>query len=110
MELIAPFVALQPIVQQVNILPWNKLVLEAGFGLNAAACVKGQIHSFFGVSINNISAPTQQQIFTDLAQLHSQTPGARGSAIELEFFPTQAVLAVPDAATAYPWRNNIAQV
>lgn len=64
----------------------------------------------FSLGIKNIDVATQASVFAKMVQFYDEFPAARGSTLEIEFFPTQAVLAVPDSATAYPWRDAQAQM
>ena len=110
MALIKPFLDLKPVVQEISVVPWNKLVSTAGFGLNADFCVKGSIYSMYGISATKVDAATYIDAFNELVHLWATVPAAIFSTIELEFFPNQAVVAVPDSATAYPWRSTQIQM
>ena len=110
LALLKPFFDLNPVVQEIKTMPWNRVVTTAGFGLNSAFCVKGNIHSMFSLAIKNIDVATQASVFAKMVQFYDEFPAARGSTLGIEFFPNQAVLAVPDSATAYPWRDAQAQM
>ncbi|KAF6225126.1 hypothetical protein HO133_010322 [Letharia lupina] len=110
MTLIKPFLDLQPVVQVVHTLTWSSLLETAGFALDASVCAKGKPHSGFATGVKNLSAPTFIDAFDKYGAMYAKYPETQGSVLEIEFFPTQAVLAVPDAATAYPWRAVNAQV
>ena len=110
LALLKPFFDLNPVVQEIKTVPWNRVVTTAGFGLNSAFCTKGNIHSMYSLGIKNIDVATHASVFERMVQFYDDYPDARGSTLEIEFFPTQAVVAVPDAATAYPWRDVQAQM
>lgn len=59
----------------------------------------------YSLGIDQIDVPTHISVLNKMVEFYEMTPGGRGSTLEIEFFPTQAVLAVPDAETAYPWRS-----
>lgn len=42
-----------------------------------------------------------------MTQYYHQYPDARGTTIDLKTFPNEAMVAVPDNASAYPWRDSI---
>lgn len=64
----------------------------------------------YSVGIKNIDVATHMSVFERIVQFYEDYPAARGSTLEIEFFPTQAVLATPESATAYPWRDFQAQM
>ena len=105
MELIQPFVDLKPATQIINTLPWNELVTKSGFGIDAMLAIKGQPHSIFASNLKNIDSSTWVEIFNKMNDFYASTPAARPSAIVLEVYSNAAVAAVPDGATAYPWRD-----
>lgn len=109
-RLIKPFLDLEPAVQVVHTLPWGNLIEKAGFGLNAPACIKGNPHSLFAAGVKNLSAPTFINAFNAYAEMYERYPETRASILEIEFFANQAVVSVPDAATAYPWRDINAHI
>lgn len=110
MDLIQPFLDLKPIAEEISTIPWNRLITTAGFGLDAAFCVNGGIHSMYGLGIKTIDVTTHVSVFDQMADFYATTPAARGSTLEMEYFPTQAVVAVPQDATAYPWRGFLANM
>lgn len=110
MTLMKPFIDLKPVVQVIHTLTWDALLETAGFGLDASVCAKGKPHSGFATGVKNLDAPTFIDAFDKYAAMYAKYPETQGSVLEIEFFPNQAVVAVPDAATAYPWRAINAQV
>lgn len=87
-------------------LPWNQLNSKAAFGATALECEKGGQHSMFGVNVRNVSASTYVDVFEKLDDFWNSNPAAQGSSFSLEFFSNSAMEAVPDDATAYPWRDT----
>lgn len=110
MKLIQPFLDLNPATQVINTLPWNELVTKSGFGIDALLAVKGQPHSIFASNLKNIDSSKWVEIFNRMNDFYASTPAARTSAISLEIYSNEAVAAVPDDATAYPWRDAQAYV
>ena len=109
-ELIKPFTDLKPAVQVINTIPWNRILVDAGFGLVSAVCVKGQQHSLYSVATKKLSVPDYISAFGKYKDLYERFPETRASTLEIEIFPTQGVVAVPLDSTAYPWRDVEAQV
>ena len=109
MELIKIFLDLKPVVQNIHTIPHNRILVEAGFGLVAEVCVKEMQHSLYSVGTKHLSSPEYISAFSKYNDLFLTYPETRGSTLEIEFFPNQAVVAVPVASTAYPWRDIEAQ-
>ncbi|KAK8216671.1 FAD-dependent oxidase [Phyllosticta capitalensis] len=105
-EAIKPFLDLKPTVHEISMLPWNQLNSKAAFGATALECEKGGQHSMFGVNVRNVSASTYVDVFEKLDDFWNSNPAAQGSSFSLEFFSNSAMEAVPDDATAYPWRDT----
>ena len=64
----------------------------------------------YSVGTKNLSSPDYISAFAKYDQLFADFPDTRLSTLEIEVFPTQAVVAVADDSTAYPWRDIEAQV
>ncbi|KAL8940821.1 MAG: hypothetical protein Q9216_002610 [Gyalolechia sp. 2 TL-2023] len=110
LELVKPFSDLNPAYTEFQTIPWNRLLRQLGFQLNDLVCIKEQQHSMYSVATKNLSAPDYIAAFAGYDKLYADYPDTRGSTLEIEIFPTQAVLAVPLDSTAYPWRDVEAQV
>ena len=108
--LFQPFFDLGPIVQNVTVVPWNLLGSSSIFGLDAEFCIDGGNHNLYAVGIKSFDVPTFVEYTNNLTELWAQYPASNESTFEIELFLTQAVLAVPNNATAYPWRDINAQV
>ncbi|KAF9878632.1 putative fad binding domain protein [Colletotrichum karsti] len=97
---------LQPSPSLLRTVPWSEITASQGFGmLDAAFCQTAADRSVYGVNVRQLHAATYQSVFEKMRTFFREYPEARGSAIALETWPNQAALAVPDEATAYPWRD-----
>lgn len=105
-----PFTNLKPAFSQFQTVPWKTFLIDLGFHLDLAVCEKEQQHSLYSVATKNLSVPDYISAFNKFDKLYSDYPETRGSTLEVEFFPNQAVVAVPLDSTAYPWRDVQAQV
>ncbi|KAL9005330.1 MAG: hypothetical protein Q9188_001894 [Gyalolechia gomerana] len=110
LELVKPFSDLKPAYTEFQTVPWNRLLRQLGFQLNDLVCIKEMQHSMYSVATKNLSSPDYIAAFAAYDKLYADYPDTRGSTLEIEFFPTQAVVAVPLDSTAYPWRDVEAQV
>ncbi|KAL8736131.1 MAG: hypothetical protein Q9181_002521 [Wetmoreana brouardii] len=95
-----------PIRQNVTTVLWKDITSKAFFGTAAADCTKGTNRNVYGAAIKSYNIPTFQRFFSDLQQLWADEPGTRQSVFFIEAFPNQAAKAVPDHATAYPYRDT----
>ena len=75
------------------------------FQIDGAICTKPQILDIFGFNLKTFDAPTMSLAMKKMGKFFEANPNARNSAIVLETWPNQAVAAVPDDETAYPWRD-----
>ncbi|KAK7532590.1 FAD-dependent oxidase [Phyllosticta citricarpa] len=105
-KVIKPFLNLSPMVQEISTVPWNQLLSKAAFGATALECIKGNQHSMFGVNVRNISASTYIDVFEKMTDFWTRENAAQGSSFSIEFFSNAAMVAVPQDATAYPWRDT----
>ncbi|KAG9826263.1 hypothetical protein KCU98_g648, partial [Aureobasidium melanogenum] len=108
---LAPIFALNPPTADVSYVPWNKLLATSGWGeFDAEVCQKNVSRNLYSTVIRNISASTYKTAFTKMETFFNTNPNARYSSVEFEIFPNQAMLAVPDGQTAYPWRDALGYV
>ncbi|OQD81687.1 hypothetical protein PENANT_c026G10445 [Penicillium antarcticum] len=105
-ELIAPLLDLNPTASSISMVNYNTLIDKAAWGLGRAICAPVSV-SGYGVNYRNLSSTTYQQVFQMLGDFYVQYPDGRGSSVEMEVFAPQAVEAVADDATAYPWRDTL---
>ncbi|KAF2787645.1 FAD binding domain-containing protein [Melanomma pulvis-pyrius CBS 109.77] len=70
------------------------------------ACIKGGRRPTWAVGLASLDPLTWRKTYTVWAEL-SQQPGAERSSILLNVLPLDKVRSVPDAASAYPFRNTV---
>ncbi|KAI0382490.1 FAD-binding domain-containing protein [Hypomontagnella monticulosa] len=105
-RVIAPFLNLKPPVLRTNSVPYSQFHRTIFFGSEAQICVPGRISDVFSVNVRKVSAETLKSTFDKLDAFLKANPDGRESHAILETFPNQAVISVPDEATAYPWRDS----
>lgn len=111
--LIQPLIDLHPIRQNITEVPWKDLVSTSFFEAEGSLpnpCIKGLHQNVYGGSIKTYDIPTFQNFIIDLEAFYDSYPNARGSIWFIEHFAKQAVKAVPDNETAYPWRDITAHL
>lgn len=89
----------------ISVVQTNRIVDTALNGLGRSICVSTRIDGW-GVNYRNLSSSTFQTAFQKMSDFYADYPDGRGSSIEMEVFPNQAVAAVANHATAYPWRDT----
>ena len=103
--------ALNPATQVTTVIPWNQLYVTQGFGMfDAQVCAKNVIRDLYATNVRNLSASTYELAFQKMTTFFANNPNALTSSVEFEIFPNQATVAVPDASTAYPWRDTLGYV
>lgn len=104
-NVIKPFLDLKPAVQNITALPWSDVNNDNSGSSQTGVCKKGDLHSIFSLGLKNVDVATWISVLKRFSDFVTATPDAGESTILIEFFPTQAVQAVPNEATAYPWRD-----
>ncbi|KAI1129659.1 FAD-binding domain-containing protein [Nemania abortiva] len=104
-EVLAPVLALNPSFANTSTIPWNKIVTTAGFGLNAVFCVPNITRSTYSATLRNLSASTWQSVFDSMITFWEANPAGQSSTVEIEVFPNQETLAVPESDAVYPYRD-----
>lgn len=94
--------------RNISMVPWNRIFTSNAFGNGAAQCSTNRYISLYTAALRRNNVATFQSVFAQMAQFFLDVPGYRGF-LTLNRFPQQAVLAVPDAETAYPWRETKTQ-
>lgn len=107
LRVIAPVTALKASSVNIQEVPWSEEIATAGAGINARLCQKNLSHNAYSANLRNLSSSTFQATFAKMADFYAKYPDARSTTILIETFPNQAMAAVPDDATAYPWRDAI---
>ena len=113
MALIQPLLDLRPIKQNISEIPWSELTETAFFDAEGSLpnpCIKDLHQNVYGGSIKTYDIPTFQTFVAELDIFYNDYPNAQSSIWFIEHFATQAVRAVPDEATAYPWRDITAHL
>ncbi|KAI0096946.1 FAD binding domain-containing protein [Nemania sp. FL0031] len=101
-----PFIDSSPIRQSVGLLPWNKLIKDNRFGVDAMACAKGGDHAVFGLNVDKFDVATYVSLVDDFDAFYKQNPANILSILVLELFPNRVTRSVPDEETAYPYRDS----
>lgn len=104
--LLAPILDLGPKEKNITELPWNRLTAEGSFGLDARICTPGGQHELFAANLRHRNASAWVSMFNAMDELYASTPGARQGTVLFEAWSNQAMMAVPDEETAYPWRDT----
>lgn len=107
MEYIRRFTAHNPLRQSVGMLPWNRLIKENRFGVDAMACMKGGNHSILGLNLYKFDAATFISLVDKFDRFYAENPTLAASILVLELFPNTVTMRVPDEATAYPYRDAL---
>lgn len=102
---IQPLLDVQPTYSHIIEIPWNRLPYETTFGLDKPVCEDRQIYDIYSVSTRVFSADAMIASYEKLAGFWQAHPEGKNSVIVLETWANQATVAVPDDATAYPWRD-----
>ena len=84
--------------------PWNKLYAALFFGVDSTACKDNQYLSAAGQGLKQTDVAAYETFFGDMTNFLRQHKEIAGSFVATRF-PNQAVLAVPDDETAYPYRD-----
>ena len=92
------------ILSNVTSIPWSQELDAAFFGSTNGACVRRNNVNIYSLALKRTDSATWESHFADLAAFYKQYPEYQGRFLA-ERYPTQAVLAVPDTDTAYPYRE-----
>ncbi|KAI0550085.1 FAD-binding domain-containing protein [Xylaria curta] len=104
-----PLLDLKPIISTA-VYPYNTIIQSVAGGADAFICLDGGIHDVYTVNARNLSASTYTSVFGQFSTLLANYPEFQGSVIQVAVFPNNAAMAVPDASTAYPWRDTLAYI
>jgi hypothetical protein len=112
----AAFQALAPILEfglEVTLFEmrkWNRLIDNIfGIGMEAI-CAPGAPRNLYSWNLKQYSASTYVTSFDKMVDFFAKYPRGRKSYLALEFFPNQAMVAVPSDETAWPWRESTGYV
>ncbi|PSS06796.1 hypothetical protein M430DRAFT_111301 [Amorphotheca resinae ATCC 22711] len=106
----APILELGPSYSLIKEIPWSEISTQTTFLLDGPVCENNQIYDIYPVNLRTFDAPTLTATFGKMAQFWEENPSAQISDITIETWPIQATVAVPDNATAYPWRDTTSYI
>ncbi|KAH7383958.1 hypothetical protein BKA66DRAFT_463175 [Pyrenochaeta sp. MPI-SDFR-AT-0127] len=85
---------------------WTQLISDIfGIGMDAI-CAPGFPRNLYSWNLKQYSATTYKTSFTKMVDFFANYPRGRNSYLGYEFFPNQAMAAVPLDQTAFPWRDS----
>ncbi|CAF9911250.1 hypothetical protein IMSHALPRED_009977 [Imshaugia aleurites] len=90
-------------------IPWKDIETSSRFGINAVACIKGGLHSVFGLSLYQVDVPTLIKAVSHMDAVYVQNPGFCEAFFAIDMIASRVIESVPNDATAYPYRNAIAR-
>ncbi|KAI1810883.1 FAD-binding domain-containing protein [Poronia punctata] len=103
---LAPFFDLNPVVVDARMIPFTEIPSVVLMGVTDASCsALESLQAIHTVNVRKFDADTYVSVFDKFDAFLKKYPDSRASAIILETFSNDAALAVPDDATAYPWRD-----
>ncbi|EWG48753.1 hypothetical protein FVEG_08427 [Fusarium verticillioides 7600] len=95
---------------QMRVLPWNRLVENTFAGAAVTVCEPNTNRNLYTLSMKNYSASTWEAVASKLVTFYARFPHARSSSLLYEFFPNQAMTAIPLEDTAFPRRDTTAYI
>ncbi|KAI2471392.1 FAD-binding domain-containing protein [Annulohypoxylon bovei var. microspora] len=106
-QVLAPFFDIGPPVLRASSVPYSRVQHTILFGAGVSTSPPGNVYVIFSANIRRFAAETYKSIFDKLDAFFKANPDARASSTIFQTFSNQAMTAVPDDATAYPWRDAI---
>ncbi|KAI0879965.1 FAD-binding domain-containing protein [Annulohypoxylon maeteangense] len=103
---LAPLLNLNLEVTQMKVFPWNKLASATLGGIVDSVCKDNINRDLYSWNFKNYSASTYTASFKKMEKYFAKYPGGRDSILQFEFFPNQAMAAVPADETAFRWRDS----
>ncbi|KAI1660864.1 FAD-binding domain-containing protein [Daldinia decipiens] len=103
---LAPILSLDLEVTRMAIDPWNRLIDNAFGGIMDSICRANITRDLYSWNMKNYSASTYDASFAKMDAYFAKYPGGRNSVLQFEFFPNQAMAAIPSDETAFPWRDS----
>lgn len=108
--LVQPLIDLGPLDQNITEVPWKDLDDSARFGTGHLACIKGNLHNVWGLNLYRLDVPTLVEAVNYMDSVYKQFPAFREAFLAIDMFAGDVTKAVPDNATAYPYRNAVARL
>ncbi|KAG9496326.1 hypothetical protein J7337_012912 [Fusarium musae] len=105
---LSPILNMNLTATQMRVLPWNRLVENTFAGAAVTVCEPNTNRNLYTLSMKNYSASTWEAVASKLATFYARFPHARSSSLLYEFFPNQAMAAIPLEDTAFPRRDTTA--
>ncbi|SLM38091.1 fad binding domain protein [Lasallia pustulata] len=99
-----PFLNLKTLQVNISMVPWNKLYTAVFFGTDVTSCLSNHHLNSAGQGLKQTDVATFESFFTDFTDFYRQHLEINGAFVATRY-PNQAVLAVPDEETAYPYRD-----
>ena len=97
--------------QNFSEVPWNELTQNAFFELGNEEILSCDQNygrrAVFGAAFNEVDVEAQVKMTEQFNYMVTKYPQTRASDNSMYFCATNAVTAVPDNATAYPWRQAL---
>jgi fumiquinazoline A oxidase len=85
-------------------LPWTEIIPKAYFGLDGGACAERRYVNAYTTGLKQTDVATMESWIADLHAFSSKYLDIRNNFV-IHRWPQQAVLAVPDDETTYPYRD-----
>ena len=105
MALIAPLLALNPVLTNISTVAWKDAQAVAHFATDKMNCQTGTNYSIYGVNLYSIEVPTMISVFNDFANFFIDYPAFQSSIWVISQFPSAVAKSIPDSSTAYPYRD-----
>jgi hypothetical protein len=106
LQALAPVLNFGLEVTLLGMRKWNKLIDNIfGVGMDLI-CQDGIPRNLYSWNMKQYSAATYETSFAKMQNFFTNYPGGRNSVLQFEFFPNQAMAAVPLESTAFPWRDT----
>ncbi|KAK8011610.1 FAD-dependent oxidase [Apiospora arundinis] len=106
-----PFLDIGPLVQNITVLPWNRLTKENRFGGNSIDCApqaEGVERTILGLNLYSLKASIFTDVLADYDRFYLENPALRPSSmLAIEMHPRRVTAQIPDSATAYPYRETL---
>ncbi|KAF1359685.1 FAD-binding domain-containing protein [Lizonia empirigonia] len=108
-QVIEPFLNATALESNVTTIPWNRLIHENRFGVDAVGCIAGSNQAAYGLNLYRYDVSTYQSALEEYINFYATT-NLTTSYMVTEFFPTRVTLQTVDNMTAYPYRNTLGYI
>ncbi|KAF5656998.1 hypothetical protein FCIRC_13432 [Fusarium circinatum] len=107
---LSPILNMNLTATQMRVLTWNRLVEKTFAGAAVTVCQPNTNRNLYTLSMRNYSASTWEAVSSKLTTFYARYPQARSSSLLYEFFPNQAMAAIPLDESAFPRRDTTAYI